>query len=90
MGKTVFRMLLRENYRTQLMSKDRNNPEHSLVRPDCPRCGSNLVKPIVYGFVDVGEYLELGKRIPDFELGGLETREENWCCAQCGHKWAAS
>lgn len=57
-------------------------------RPDCPRCNGRQVKPIVYGFVDVGEYLELGTHTPDFELGGLAPRDENWCCMDCGHRWA--
>ena len=60
---------------------------HDGPRPDCPRCGSSQAKPVVYGFVDVGEYLELDGRTPDFELGGLAPKSENWCCGQCGHRW---
>lgn len=68
---------------------DMDNADRDLgrPRPGCPRCGAAAVKPIVYGFVDVGAYLELGKCAPDFELGGLVTRDENRCCVQCGHKW---
>ena len=72
------------------MDEDINHRDHGRPRPGCPRCGSAEVKPIVYGFVDVSAYLELGKRAPDFELGGLVTRDENWCCLGCGHKWAGS
>ena len=70
------------------MDEDKNLRDHGRFRPNCPRCGSTEVKPLVYGFVDVGEYLELGKRAPDFELGGLVPRDENWCCVSCAHKWA--
>ena len=69
------------------MTDKTHHQEHGHLRPDCPNCGGTEVKPIVYGFVDVGEYLELGKRAPDFELGGLVPRNENWCCPGCGHKW---
>jgi len=67
--------------------KIRTNINSSRPRPNCPHCTGNQVKPIVYGFVDVGEYLELGTRVPDFELGGLLPRDENWCCVQCGLRW---
>ena len=72
------------------VDEDKNHRDHSRPRPNCPLCGSSEVKPLVYGFVDVGKYLELGKRAPDFELGGLTPRDENWCCVQCGHKWSDS
>jgi hypothetical protein len=72
------------------MNKDNNHHGHGRPRPDCPRCGGVEVKPIVYGFVDVGAYLELGKCAPDFELGGLTPHDENWCCLRCGHKWAGA
>ena len=65
--------------------KHQNDSAHP--RPGCPRCGDGEPKPIVYGFVDVSEYLELGKHAPDFELGGLTPRNESWCCVHCGHKW---
>jgi hypothetical protein len=42
---------------------------------------------VVYGFVDVGEYLDLDGRTPDFELSGLAPKSENWGCGQCGHRW---
>lgn len=70
------------------MDEKKNRRDHSRPRPACPCCGGTMVKPIVYGFVDVGAYLELGKRAPDFELGGLVPRDENWCCVGCDHKWA--
>lgn len=69
------------------MDEHKRPLEHDHLRTACPNCGGTEVKPIVYGFVDVGEYLELGKRAPDFELGGLAPRDENWCCLGCGHKW---
>ena len=51
------------------MSEGNRHPDPHHPRPDCPRCGGDQVKPIVYGFVDVGSYLELGSGTPDFELG---------------------
>jgi len=66
-----------------------NRHQHDGPRPGSPRCGSSQTKPVVYGFVEVGEYLELGGRTPDFELGGLARQAENRCCGQCGHRWEA-
>ena len=72
------------------MCKDNHHHDHGFPRPECPRCGNTETQWIAYGFVDVGAYLGWGKRTPDFELGGLEPRDENWCCPRCGHKWAGS
>ena len=69
------------------MNQDSKQPDPGRPRPGCPRCGSASAKPIVYGFVDAGAYLELGEHAPDFELGGLTPHPENWCCPQCGHRW---
>ena len=71
------------------MNQDSKQPDPDRPRLICPRCGGAQTKPIVYGFVDAGAYLELGKHTPDFELGGLTPHTENWCCGQCGHRWAA-
>lgn len=71
-----------------MTGEDKNQRDHVQPQAGCPRCGSVNVKPIVYGFVDVSAYLELGRRAPDIELGGLVPRAENRCCGQCGHKWA--
>jgi hypothetical protein len=73
---------------TVAMGENQNYAEGNRPRPCCPCCDGIQTKPIIYGFVDVGEYLELGTRVPDFELGGLATRDENWCCVQCSHRWA--
>ena len=69
------------------MAVEENITDNSHSRPVCPQCGGKQTKPIVYGFVDVGEYLELGTSVPDFELGGLEPHNENWCCVRCRHRW---
>jgi hypothetical protein len=55
-------------------------------RPACSRCGSKRARRLVYGFVDVGLFLELNGKEPDFELGGLGKRAADRHCQRCQHE----
>ena len=69
---------------TNAMTKHQDQP------PACPRCESDHVVPIAYGFPgrEMFEEAERG----DIELGGccVTGDDPNWICRECGHRWWAS
>ncbi|MCD6309835.1 MAG: hypothetical protein J7M18_03915 [Candidatus Eremiobacteraeota bacterium] len=56
-------------------------------KPVCPRCSSEKVIPIVYGYPSQ-ESLEM-KKSGEIKFGGLKLSEDKpgWHCKDCGHEW---
>lgn len=56
-------------------------------RPMCPRCGSDAVVPIIYGYP--GPELLAEAEAGQVELGGclVGGDEPDWRCRQCGFAW---
>ncbi len=68
--------------------------EQDETGPDCPKCGSDRVVPIMYGLVSdtvIIELEEYGRRgqDPPYVLGGCVLGSEGvWHFNKCGHNWA--
>lgn len=65
---------------------------HEPVRPaKCPRCGSERVADIRYGYVLITPDLEAKLQAGKTCLGGCIVShldaDPQWCCAGCGHRW---
>jgi len=54
---------------------------------NCPQCGADVVKSIVYGLSMEEDPTPVEER--DYVLGGCVLRMDSpsWCCGACGHKW---
>lgn len=56
-------------------------------RPECPKCGSHRVAPIVYGYPPIERVEEAQE--DKVCLGGccVTDRDPNWLCEDCSHRW---